>query len=363
MPNYCRTAICFADEATYNKARRILKGESGTPSLQNLVPEPEELDVPAIATSDESLTITLYLASLDPTERRKVKHKLGVRKAMLVHADDNIARDVFSTVRDLWRRAYWALHPESTCRPERMPTIEDEIARCSVRRALIDADIIIDDDELPNDRIESVDEAVRVTLTIIDAMTKAGMPTIAIDVAEYQGLPQDVPANLVTLGEYLIRNIIKYGASNWYNWRLENWGTKWDIETDDEFDAYSNRIIVTTPWAPPVEAMRALAKRLGTDIALYYDDEQFSVVTGLIVINASGNVISDEGVPWMSTRDAFLIASFVSDYDQEDYRYDPKIDSVVTRWETEEDDYNGPDIDSLPVIDYDQAPHPDWYSI
>ena len=33
MPNYCRTAICFADEATCNKARRILKSESGTPSL------------------------------------------------------------------------------------------------------------------------------------------------------------------------------------------------------------------------------------------------------------------------------------------------------------------------------------------
>ena len=68
-------------------------------------------------------------------------------------------------------------------------------------------------------------------------------------------------------------------------------------------------------------------------------------------------------VPRISTRDAFLIASFVSDYDQEDYRYDPKTDSVVTRWETEDNDYNGPDIDSLPVIDYDQMPHPDWYSI
>lgn len=214
MPNYCRTAICFTDKATCDQARRILKGESGTPSLQNLVPEPEELDVPAIATSEESLAIMLYLTSLDPTERRKVERELGVRKTMPVHANDNIARDTFSTVRDLWRRAYWALHPKSTRRPKYIPTIEDEVARCNMRRALIDADIIIDDDELPNDRIENVDEAVRVSLAIIDAMTKAGVPTMGIDIAECQGLPQDVPANLVTLGECFIRNVIKYSASN-----------------------------------------------------------------------------------------------------------------------------------------------------
>lgn len=361
MPNYCRTAICFADEDICNKARRILRGQDGTPSLQNVVPQPTGLDVPA--TSEESLATTLYLASLDPAKRRKVERTLGVRKAMLVRSNYDIGRDIFYTVRDLWRRAYWALHPESTRRPERIPTIMDEVARGNVQCALLDANIVITDDELPNDRIESIEEAVRVTLAIVDAMTKTGTPTMTASLVEYQGFPQDVPPNIVTLGECLVRNVIEYGVSNWYNWRLENWGVKWDIETDDEFNVYPNRILVTTPWAPPIEAMRALAKRLGTDIALYYDDEQFGVVTGLIVISASGNVISDEGVPWMSTRDAFLIASFVSDYDQEDYRYDPKTDSVVTRWETEEDDYDGPDIDSLPVINYNQMPHPDWYGI
>lgn len=361
MPNYCRTAICFADKDVCDKARRILKGESGTPSLRNLIPQPKELDVPA--TSDEGLAVTLYLASLNPTEREKVEHKLGIRKTMLVRADYDITRNIFSATRDLWRRAYWALHPKSAHRPERIPIIEDEVTRRNMRHALIDAGIVIDSNKLPNDRIESVDEAVRVLLTIIDAMTKAGMPTTAIAIAEYQGLPQNVPANLVTLGECLVRNVVKYGAANWYNWRLENWGVKWDITTDNEFDAYSDRILVTTPWAPPVAAMCTLAKRLGDDIALYWDDEQFGAVTGLTVINASGNVISDEGTPRMSTRDVFLIASFVSDYDQEDYRYDPDTDSIVARWETEDDDYDGPDIDSLPVIDYDQAPHPDWYSI
>ena len=361
MPNYCRTAICFADEAACTKARHILKGENGTPSLRNLVHQPKELDVPA--TSEENRAMTLYLASLDPTERKKIERKLGIRKTMLAHANYDITRDIFSAARDLWCRAYWALHPESAHRPEYIPTIEDEGARCDMRRALIDADIVIDDDELPNDRIENVDEAIRITLTIIDAMTKAGTPTMAMAIAEYQGLPQDVPANLVTLGECLVRNIVKYGVTNWYHWRLENWGVKWDIETDDEFDVYSDRILVTTPWAPPVPAMRELARQLKADIALYWDDEQFGAVTGLTVINTSGNVVSDEGTPRMSTRDAFLIASFVSDHDQKDYRYDPKTDSIVARWETEEDDYDGPDIDSLPIIDYDQAPHPDWYSI
>jgi hypothetical protein len=43
----------------------------------------------------------------------------------------------------------------------------------------------------------------------------------------------------------------KYGHSDWYNWRVENWGTKWDaaeasiMEEDGQFVVHYN-----TAWAP-----------------------------------------------------------------------------------------------------------------
>ena len=44
----------------------------------------------------------------------------------------------------------------------------------------------------------------------------------------------------------------KYGHMDWYNWRVENWGTKWDVsESDvDEMEGKSLNIHYTTAWAP-----------------------------------------------------------------------------------------------------------------
>lgn len=53
-------------------------------------------------------------------------------------------------------------------------------------------------------------------------------------------------------------NIEKYGASDWYQWCVDNWGTKWDANTDgyeaiaDE-DGKSVVLSFSTAWGPPIE--------------------------------------------------------------------------------------------------------------
>ena len=46
--------------------------------------------------------------------------------------------------------------------------------------------------------------------------------------------------------------IDKYGANNWYDWRLNNWGTKWNI-TEADVEAGDEDIYATfdTAWSPP----------------------------------------------------------------------------------------------------------------
>lgn len=57
-------------------------------------------------------------------------------------------------------------------------------------------------------------------------------------------------------------NLEKHGSEYWYDWCLENWGTKWDIDLhtietmDDEIYA-----VFSTAWSPPIEAMKALVKQ------------------------------------------------------------------------------------------------------
>jgi hypothetical protein len=38
--------------------------------------------------------------------------------------------------------------------------------------------------------------------------------------------------------------VTKYGASDWYQWRVENWGTKWDAADADTLD---NELIACIP--------------------------------------------------------------------------------------------------------------------
>lgn len=56
--------------------------------------------------------------------------------------------------------------------------------------------------------------------------------------------------------------IEKYGADNWYQWHLANWGTKWDTneicmvgETENEI-----RLSFDTPWSPPTQFYEKLIK-------------------------------------------------------------------------------------------------------
>lgn len=60
-------------------------------------------------------------------------------------------------------------------------------------------------------------------------------------------------------------NIKKYGYADWYDWQVNNWGTKWDITPYNPIvvDAltdglYEISIGFDSAWAPPVHAMEKL---------------------------------------------------------------------------------------------------------
>lgn len=68
--------------------------------------------------------------------------------------------------------------------------------------------------------------------------------------------------------------IEKYGASDWYTWNLNNWGTKWDVsEGDFELDGEGNcgSGWFDTAWGPPLEAYRNL-KEMGFVISATYNE-------------------------------------------------------------------------------------------
>jgi hypothetical protein len=66
----------------------------------------------------------------------------------------------------------------------------------------------------------------------------------------------------------------QYGASDWYNWQVQNWGTKWDVNADGQpaQDIEGGLILsFDSAWAPPVTAYERLMEQGFRVYATYYE--------------------------------------------------------------------------------------------
>lgn len=83
---------------------------------------------------------------------------------------------------------------------------------------------------------------------------------------------------VIELGKQYISNLVKYGFKTWYEWRIQNWDTKWNaIGTI----IYDNVIEFDTAWSAPI----AIYKKLGEmfpniSFSFIYADEDVSYNVG-----------------------------------------------------------------------------------
>jgi hypothetical protein len=63
----------------------------------------------------------------------------------------------------------------------------------------------------------------------------------------------------------------KYGYSSWYDFNVANWGTKWDVESNNVEIEDANTVTAgfDSAWAPPIRAYEQLMD-LGFDLVAFY---------------------------------------------------------------------------------------------
>ena len=89
------------------------------------------------------------------------------------------------------------------------------------------------------------------------------------------------------------------GFTNWYDWRVANWGCKWDVDTEGlEFTDNGDGTAAITgwfdsPWAPPIEAyntflddmdncsLESFYEEGGMDFAGHYDNGSDDYIEGI----------------------------------------------------------------------------------
>ena len=70
----------------------------------------------------------------------------------------------------------------------------------------------------------------------------------------------------------------------WYDWRIENWGIKWDIGDIDLQDEDPQQLIYTfeTPWGPPEYICSALRKKFENLSITWFFDEPGCELAGYL---------------------------------------------------------------------------------
>lgn len=92
--------------------------------------------------------------------------------------------------------------------------------------------------------------------------------------------PEQVDEHFTGQAAQILKNLIKGGSTSWYDWSIDNWGTKWN--------AYSQHISedtleFDTAWSTPIPIFIVLSrKHPETTFKLMYADEDFGNNCGIL---------------------------------------------------------------------------------
>ena len=98
---------------------------------------------------------------------------------------------------------------------------------------------------------------------------------------KFMPMPEELEDTTKSVGDEMSKEesdklIEKYGANNWYDWRYENWGCKWDASESEFYvnDEGGWTVSFLTPWSPPINFVQALSKEFSDmEFAMQYADE------------------------------------------------------------------------------------------
>lgn len=98
---------------------------------------------------------------------------------------------------------------------------------------------------------------------------------------------------LLAKGEKVYNNIKKYGHSDWYDWRIENWGAKWNASdtTFNECGEDECELWFATPWDAVPKIVETLsAKYPELEIEYQFAEEQVGHYVGEYAFKGGENV-------------------------------------------------------------------------
>jgi hypothetical protein len=114
------------------------------------------------------------------------------------------------------------------------------------------------------------------------------------------------------LGKKAYNNIQRFGCPTWYEWCIQNWGTKWNSYQPRPLEKDSDTMEFYTAWGSVPKIVTLLSKKYPEQTITYrWADEDIGCNVGEFTIK-NGEVI-DANVPENGSREAYELAAKIMD--------------------------------------------------
>lgn len=123
------------------------------------------------------------------------------------------------------------------------------------------------------------------------------------NVHNYLCLSDENKEEALKLGKQYVENEEKWGYTTWYEWSVDNWGTKWnaygfeDIENFKTEETEGCIITFNTAWSPPLPIFQKLiSNHPNAKFKLIFADEDAGSNVG-VLYGENGNLLSTDFPP------------------------------------------------------------------
>lgn len=133
------------------------------------------------------------------------------------------------------------------------------------------------------------------------------------------------------LGKQYYENERDYGVKTWYDWRCENWDTKWNACDCEPKTIKDNYIVFNTAWSRVVPIISKLSTLFPDILFTYaYADEDLGYNCGMMTFQ--DGMIMEEVIPDQGETSGYQLAAEVWGYTAEEVKewYDFEISNEPT---------------------------------
>ena len=128
--------------------------------------------------------------------------------------------------------------------------------------------------------------------------------------------------DIVDYGKQAIDNIIKYGAMDWYDWSIKNWGTKWNACDTCYNENSPNEIWFNTAWNDVRNLILEMSRNHPENTFYYtYSEEQMGYYDGKATIK-NGEFL--EEIQYTDSSKEAFENSFFMWGGEDDFRFNEK---------------------------------------